>query len=45
MTRQLKRNRVKVIAHNFMGKPVKAEAAEMAKVTGGATIEVVPGSK
>lgn len=45
LTRQLKRNRVKVIAHNFMGKPVKAEAAEMAKVTGGATIEVVPGSK
>lgn len=43
ITRQLKRKRAKVIAHNFMGKPVRKEAAEMAKVTGGATIEVVPG--
>lgn len=43
LTRRLKRNRIKVIAHNFMGKPVRAEAKEMAEKTGGATLEVVPG--
>jgi hypothetical protein len=43
LTKKLKRNGTKVIAHNFFGKPVRTEAAEMAKETGGSTIEVVPG--
>lgn len=45
LTKQLRRERVKVIAHNFMGRPVRKEAAEMAKATGGTMIEVVPESK
>jgi len=45
LTKDLRRNSVKVIAHNFQGKNVRAEAREMAEKTGGSTIEVVPGSK
>jgi hypothetical protein len=41
--KDLRRNRVKLIAHNFMGKPVRADVKEMAEKTGGTTIEVVPG--
>jgi hypothetical protein len=43
LTKDLKRNGTKVIAHNFLGKQVRKEAAEMANKTGGSTIELVPG--
>lgn len=43
LIRTLKRKSIKVIAHNFMGKAVRAEVKEMAKQTGGATIELIPG--
>lgn len=41
--RELKRKRVKVIAHNFFGKPVREEVKAMVKRSGGQTIEVIPG--
>lgn len=43
LTRRISRNRVQVIAHNFLGKPVKPEVKVMTEKTGGMTIEVVPG--
>ena len=45
LTKDLRRNRVKVIAHNFMGKPIKEQVKEMTQATGGMTIEVIPGQK
>lgn len=44
LTSKLKNKRIKVIAHNFMGKPVRDEVKAMVKETGGQTIEVIPGS-
>jgi len=43
LTKKLRRSRVTVISHNFLGKPVGELAAEMTKKTGGQTIEVIPG--
>jgi len=43
LTRELRKRRIKVIAHNFMGKPVSPAATEIARSTRGDTIEVVPG--
>lgn len=45
LTKELRRKDIKVIAHNFFGRNVRTEAAEMAKATGGSTIELVPGQK
>jgi len=44
LTRQLRRNRVQVIAHNFLGKPVRKEVKAMVEEVGGKTLEVVPGT-
>lgn len=44
LTKKLKGKGAKVIAHNFLGKPVKPEAKEMAEKTGGTTIELIPGN-
>lgn len=43
LTRKLRQNRVQVIAHNFLGKKVRAEVSELVRSTGGKTIEIVPG--
>ena len=43
LTKKLQRRGVMVISHNFLGKPVRKQAAEMTEKTGGETIEVVPG--
>jgi hypothetical protein len=43
LTKDLRRKRVKVIAHNFLGKPVQQQVKEMTQTTGGMTIEVIPG--
>lgn len=45
LTKKLRRNRVKVIAHNFLGKPVRTEAKQMVEAVGGTTIEVIPGTQ
>lgn len=45
LTRRLKRNRVKVIAHNFLGKPIRQAAKQMVEEVGGKTLEVVPGKQ
>lgn len=45
LTKKLRRNRVTVIAHNFLGRPVRREAKKMVETTGGQTIEVVPGQQ
>lgn len=45
LTKRLRRNRVQVIAHNFLGKPVRQEAKEMVDKVGGKTLEVVPGKQ
>lgn len=45
LTRELRSARVKVIAHNFFGKPVRDDVRAMVKKTGGQTIEVVPGTR
>ncbi len=41
--KRLQRNGIKVIAHNFLGKPVAPKVKEMAEKTGGQTIEIIPG--
>jgi hypothetical protein len=43
LTKQLRRKRVTVIAHNFLGKAVRKRAAAMVEKTGGMTIELIPG--
>jgi hypothetical protein len=43
--KDLRRNRTQVIAHNFMGKPVRKEVKAMVDKVGGSTIEVVPGKR
>lgn len=45
LTKKLRRKRVQVIAHNFLGKPVKPQVKEMVDTTGGQTIEVIPGKQ
>lgn len=45
LTNQLQRKRIKVIAHNFLGRNVRFAAKEMAEATGGSTIELVPGQQ
>jgi len=45
LTSRLRSNRVTVIAHNFLGQSVGPLATEMAKKTGGTTIELVPGQE
>jgi hypothetical protein len=45
LTKQLTRNRVTVISHNFMGKPVGKLATEMTEKTGGETFSLVPGQE
>ncbi len=44
LTRSLKRNRTKVITHNFLGTKVHSLAKEMSESTGGQAIELIPGS-
>lgn len=44
LTKRLKRNRTKVIAHNFLGHKMRDDVAEMADETDGTTLSVVPGS-
>lgn len=43
LTKRLRQNRVKVIAHNFTGRAVRKEVKAMVDTVGGTTIEVVPG--
>lgn len=45
LTGNLTRDRVKVIAHNFFGKPVREDVKELVRKTGGQTIEVIPGKR
>jgi hypothetical protein len=45
LTKKLKKARVKVIAHNFAGRPVPDKVKAMVLQTGGQTIEVVPGQQ
>lgn len=44
LTQRLRRNRVQVIAHNFLGRKVAKSVKEMVDKTGGKTLEVVPGA-
>ncbi len=44
LERDLKRSGIKLIAHNFAGKPVRKEAEAMVKATGGTSISEIPGS-
>jgi len=45
LTKQILRNRVTVISHNFLGIAVGKLATEMAEKTGGYTIETIPGEE
>lgn len=45
LTRQLRRKRTEVIAHNFLGRPVKKEVKEMVDKVGGKTLELIPGKQ
>ncbi|MDR1144998.1 MAG: hypothetical protein LBK71_02550 [Verrucomicrobiales bacterium] len=45
LIKELQARGVKVIAHNFTGKPVPAAGAQIAAATGGATIAKIPGGK
>lgn len=45
VTQKLLRNRVTVISHNFLGRPVGKLATEMTEKTGGQTIETIPGQE
>jgi hypothetical protein len=45
LTKKLSWNRVPVISHNFLGKPVGKLAKDMSLSTGGSVIEKVPGKK
>lgn len=45
LTKDLKRNDIKAIAHNFMGRPVRPDVVEMTETTGGQSIALIPGQK
>ncbi len=45
LTKQLTKNSVTVISHNFMGKPVGELATEMTEKTGGETFSLIPGQE
>ncbi len=45
LTKQILRNRVTVISHNFLGRSVGKLATEMTEKTGGYTIETIPGEE